>query len=151
MNVMSAEFPRRYKARYAATMAGEIKKNVVLAPGEKIVHSQLVRQRRNWLIGRPRLLAVTHSQLILLEHNLFTADWIVQIPRSAVTHVTLDEGAMPTWVEFRHSDSSESHTVLLQPMMRYPAKEDVRKLYELLSSFQQGQLDRFASELSSPS
>lgn len=147
---MSAELPRRYKARYAATMAGEIKKNVVLAPGEKIVHSQLLRQRKNWLIGRPRLLAVTHSQLILLEHNLFSADWIVQIPRSAITHVTFDEVAMPAWVEFRYLDSTESRTVLLQPMMRYPAKEDIRRLYELLSSFQQGRLDRFVSEPSSP-
>ncbi len=141
---MGAELPRRYKARYAATMAGEIKKNVVLAPGEKIVHSQLVRQRKNWFLAQPRLLAVTYSQLILLEHNLFTAEWIVQIPRSVITHVNFEESAMNAWAELTYFDSTESRTVRLQPMMRHPSKEETRKLFDLLSSFHQGQLERFA-------
>jgi hypothetical protein len=137
MNPMGAELPRRYKARYAGTMAGEIKKNVVLAPGEEIVDSQLVRQRKNWLISQLRLLALTHGQLILLKHNLFTADWIVQIPRSAITQVTFEETAMNAWAKFTYLDSAESRTVSLQPMMRRPSKEETRKLFDLLQSFHQ--------------
>lgn len=72
---MTEVLPRRYKARYAASMAGEIRKNVVLADGEEIIHSQRVRERKSWLIAQPRLLAVTDLQMILLEHNLLSPDW----------------------------------------------------------------------------
>jgi hypothetical protein len=73
MKCMSPELPRRYKARYGASMAIEIRKNVTLQPGEEFLYSQFVRERKNLFSAQPRLLALTSSRLFLLEHNLFSA------------------------------------------------------------------------------
>jgi hypothetical protein len=98
MNCMNPELPRRYKARYGASMAIAIHKNVTLQPGEEFLYSQSVRERKNLFIAQPRFLALTSSRLFLLEHHLFSADWILELPRSAVTHVFRDSGVMKNWI-----------------------------------------------------
>jgi len=138
---MTEVLPRRYKARYAASMADEIRKNVTLAAGEKIIHSQRVRERKSWLIAQPRLLAVTDLQMILLEHNLLSADWIVQIPRSTITKVSREESLMNSWVELTYFDNGESRTVRVQPMLRYKSEKANQELFMILSAFQSGQLN----------
>ena len=85
--MMNPECPRRYKARYGTSMASEIHKNVTLQAGEEFLYSQFVCERKNLFMAQPRLLALTASRLFLLEHNLFAADWILEVPRSVVTHV----------------------------------------------------------------
>ncbi len=140
MNLMGGDLPRRYKARYAASMAGEIRKNVVLSPGEEVIYSQLVRERRNWLVGQPRMLAITPLRLILVEHNLFSADWILEIPRSAVTDVSREDGALNHWVSFAYSNADETHCVRIQPATRNISKELNAQLFEVLSSFHRGEL-----------
>ena len=95
---MNPELPRRYKARYGASMAIAIRKNVTLQPGEEFLNSELVRERKNLFIAQPRFLALTSSRLFLLEHHLFSADWILALPRSAVTHVFRDGGVLNNWI-----------------------------------------------------
>jgi len=138
---MTEALPRRYKARYVASMAGEIRKNVALAAGEEIVHSQLVRERKSWLVAQPRLLAITDLQMILLEHHLFSADWILEIPRSAVTKVSREESLMNSWVEFTYLDNGQSRTVQVQPMLRTRSEKANQELFMILSAFQSGRLN----------
>jgi hypothetical protein len=143
INFMDIDLPRRYKARYASSMAGEINKNVILAPDEKIVYSHLVRERKNWLFGRPRLLAITPIRLILLEHNQFSADWILEIPCSALIQVSQEESLMSGWVNFTYSDMGEARCVRIQPMSLVPRRvsgKENQELFEVLSTFQQGEL-----------
>jgi hypothetical protein len=71
---MNPVVPRRYKADYAPSMAGEIRNNVMLDIGEEIIFSVSVREQRKWPIAQPRLIAITARRIILLEHNFFTAD-----------------------------------------------------------------------------
>jgi hypothetical protein len=140
MKLMSQDFPRRYKARYASSMADEINENVVLAPGEVICYSQLVRERKSWLIAQPRLLAITQFRIILLEHSLVGADWILEIPRSAVEHVSHKESFLNAWVDFTYSDGGETRTVQIQPMRRGPPDEAAnRELFDTLNAFHVGQ------------
>ena len=144
MKCMSPELPRRYKARYGASMAIEIRKNVTLQPGEEFLYSQFVRERKNLFIAQPRLLALTSSRLFLLEHNLFSADWILELPRSVVTHVFCDRGVINNWVNFNYSNAGEDHTVRLQPMRRRVSEEENHKLFAALNAFHCGQLNSYA-------
>jgi hypothetical protein len=148
MTYMGTNIPRRYKARYASSMAGEIQKNVVLAPGEKILYSKLVRERKNWLRTEPRLLAITPRRIILLEHNLFASDWILEIPRAAMMQPPLQENGTRRWVDFAYSDSDATHTLRIQPMRRYVSDEENRELFDVISAFHEGELGRFSEALS---
>jgi hypothetical protein len=141
---MNTDLPRRYKARYASSMADEIQKNVILKPGEEFIHSRMVRERKNWLVAQPRLLAITPLRLILLEHNLFTADWIVEIPRSSVTRVS-SESLTSGWVDFSYLNVGETCTVRIQPMLRNVSEEESRDLFLALDAFHRGQLNSAAS------
>jgi hypothetical protein len=138
---VNSDSPRRYKASYASSMAAEIEKNVVLAPGELILHSQFVRERKNWLTSQPRMLAITPLQIILLEHNLFSADWINEIPRSAVRNVSLEKNFMNDWVIFAYSDIEEIRSVRIQPMQKHVSKQDNQELLTVLNAFHCGQLN----------
>jgi hypothetical protein len=120
-------------------MAGEIRKNVTLDPDEEIILSGSVRERKNWLIAQPRLFAITPKRVILLEHNLFTADWIVEIPRSSVTRV-FNEGLKNGWVEFSYQNAGETLSVRIQPMLRNPSEEENRELFAALEAFHRGEL-----------
>lgn len=135
--------PRRYKAQYAATMADEIIKNVQLDPGETILYSLLARQKTNWLLAEPRMLAITANRLVILEHNFFSADWILDIPRSAVTNVASEPTMINAWVNLTYVDSGESRTISLQPMTRTVSESINRELLDLLSAFHRGELSTF--------
>lgn len=135
--------PRRYKAQYAATMADEIIKNVQLDPGETILYSLLARQETNWLLAEPRMLAITANRLVILEHNFFSADWILDIPRSAVTNVASEPTMINAWVNLTYVDSGESRTISLQPMTRTVSESINRELLDLLSAFHRGELSTF--------
>jgi hypothetical protein len=137
---MTVDFPRRYKTRYASTMAGEIRKNVALASGEDILYSLRVRERKNWFIGQPRLLSITPLRIILLEHNLFSADWILEIPRSAVTQVSHEETTLNAWVSFIYAEMGETRVVQLQPMLRNVSTEANQELFCMLNAFHRGEL-----------
>lgn len=140
---MNPELPRRYKARYGASMASEIHKNVTLQAGEEFLYSQFVRERKNLFMAQPRLLALTASRLFLLEHNLFAADWILEVPRSVVTHVFRDEGGIKNWVGFNYSNAGEDHTVRVQPMLRHVSEEENQELFSALNAFHCGQLNSY--------
>jgi hypothetical protein len=144
MNWMNPELPRRYKARYGASMASEIHKNVTLQAGEEFLYSQFVRERKNLFMAQPRLLALTASRLFLLEHNLSAADWILEVPRSVVTYVFRDAGGMKNWVSFNYSDGGEDHTVQVQPMLRRVSEEENQKLFSALNAFHYRQLNSYA-------
>jgi hypothetical protein len=144
MKWMNPECPRPYKARYGASMASEIHKNVTLQAGEEFLYSQFVRERKNLFMAQPRLLALTASRLLLLEHNLFAADWILEVPRSVVTDVFRDAGVMKNWVSFNYSDAGEDHTVRVQPMLRRVSEEENQKLFFALNAFHCGQLNSYA-------
>ena len=138
---MSSDFPRRYKARYAFSMAAEISKNVVLGDGEVICYSQRVSERQNWLLARPCLLAITQLRLILLEHCLLSADWILEIPRCAVGEITYEKSWWRDWVILAYSDSGQTRTVQIQPLQRRgPYEAGDQKLFDVLSAFHLGHL-----------
>jgi hypothetical protein len=141
IGLMSSDFPRRYKARYAFSMAAEINKNVVLDNGEVICCSQQVSERQNWLFARPCLLAITQLRPILLEHCLLSADWILEIPRSAVGRITHEKSWCRGWVILADSDSGETRTVQFRPMQRRgPYEAADQKLFDVLSAFHLGNL-----------
>ena len=137
------DFRRRYKARYAISMAAEIEKNVTLANGETILYSGLVRERQNWLIEQPRLLALTPLRIILLEHNLFSADWIHEIPRSVVTRISYERYWMGGFVELSYSDSGTVRLIRIRPMLRHVSETENQTLFTILSAFHSGQLKSF--------
>jgi hypothetical protein len=58
--------------------------------------------------------------MILLEHYLMGPDWILEIPRSPVGHVSQENGWFDGCVNFTHSDSGETGTVQIQPIRRGP-------------------------------
>lgn len=124
-------------------MADEIIKNVQLNPGESILYSFLARQKPNWLLAEPRMLAITPNRLVVLEHNFFSADWILELPRSAVTNVASEPTMINAWVNLTYVDSGESRTISLQPMTRTVSESNNRELLELLSAFQRGELSTF--------
>jgi hypothetical protein len=138
---MSSNFPRRYKARYAFSMRAEINRNVALDEAEVICYSQRVSQRKNWLLSQPCLLAITQLRLILLEHYLLSADQILEIPRSAVGHISQKESSYNGWVILAYSDSGETRTIQIQAMLRRgPYEAANQKLFDVLNAFHQGQL-----------
>lgn len=124
-------------------MADEIIKNVQLDPGETILYSLLARQETNWLLAEPRMLAITANRLVILEHNFFSADWILDIPRSAVTNVASEPTMINAWVNLTYVDSGESRTISLQPMTRTVSESINRELLDLLSAFHRGELSTF--------
>lgn len=140
---MDSIVPRRYKVRYAATLADEIIKNVQLDPGETILYSLLARQRTNWLLAEPRMLAITPYRLVILEHNFFSADWILEIPRPVVTNVASERTMINAWVNLTYVDSGASCTISLQPMTRTVSESNNRELLDLLSAFHRGELSTF--------
>jgi hypothetical protein len=144
MKWMNPELPRRYKARYGASMAIELHKNVTLLAGEEFLYSQLVRERKNLFMAQARLLALTSSRLFLLEHHLFAADWILEVPRSVVIRVFRDEGVIKNWVNFNYSNAGDDHTVRIQPMRRHVSEEENQKLFSVLNAFHCGQLNSCA-------
>jgi hypothetical protein len=137
---MGTDIARRYKASYASSMAGEIQKNVVLAPGEEILYSKPVRERKNWLRVEPRLLAITHRRIILLEHNLFASDWILEIPRVAIMEIPHEKSRVESWVEFAYSDSDAIKRLRIQPMRRHVSKDEIRELFDVINAFYRGEL-----------
>jgi hypothetical protein len=137
---MTVDIPRRHEARYASTMADEIQKNVGLASGEEVSYSLHVRERKNWLIAQPRLLSITPLRIILLEHNLFSADWILEIPRCAVKQVSHEETTLNAWVSFIYAEMGETRVVQLQPMLRSISPEANQELFGILNAFHLGQL-----------
>jgi hypothetical protein len=144
---MAADSFRRYKAKYAATMAGEIEKNVSLEPGEEFQSWSLVREKKNWLLAEPRMLAVTPKRIVLLEHNFFTADWIMEIPRSAVMQVFREETLANAWVVFTYAAEGQTREVRIQPMLRGISKEANLQLFDILDAFQRGEIAK-SSEIS---
>lgn len=124
-------------------MADEIIKNVQLDPGETILYSLLARQETNWLLAEPRMLAITANRLVILEHNFFSADWILDIPRSAVTNVASEPTMINAWVNLTYVDSGESRSISLQPMTRTVSESINRELLDLLSAFHRGELSTF--------
>jgi hypothetical protein len=144
MKVMAADSFRRYKAKYAGTMAGEIEKNVSLEPGEEFLSWSLVREKKNWLLAEPRMLAITPKRIVLLEHNLFSADWIVEIPRSGVMRVSREEASGNSWVVLNYVAEGQWRDVRLQPMLRFVSEEANLELFEILDSFQRGETGKLA-------
>ncbi len=86
------------------------------------------------------MLAITPLRLILLEHNLFTADWILEIPRSSVTGVS-GESLTSGWIDFSYINAGQTHTVRIQPMLRNVSEEESRGLFAALDAFHRRQLN----------
>jgi len=141
---MAPDLPRRYKAAYASTTAGEVRKNVKLDPGEEVLYSAGVQKRTNWLLMQPGILELTSHRLILLEHHPFSADWILEVPRSAVVNNGTAENSGSDWASISYSSAGSIETVKLRPLVirGRPSPEDSGVLFDALRAFQSGQLCR---------
>jgi hypothetical protein len=139
---MDSALPRRYKAKYAPSMGGEIRKNVQLEPGEEIHYSAGVQVRTNWLLVQPGILELTSRRLILLEHHSFSADWILEIPRPAVVNRTAPENSGSDWASISYSNEGSVETIKLRPFAwrSRPSPEDSGVLLDALRAFQSGEL-----------
>jgi hypothetical protein len=139
-----AELLRRYKATYASTMAEEIRKNVQLAPGEKIVYWCAVEVRTNWLLMQPGILQLTPRRLLLVEHHAFSADWILEIPRAAIVTVAATGDSGSDWTAISFSDATAVETVNLRPLAfrGRPSPEQSGVLLDALRTFHSGEPGR---------
>jgi hypothetical protein len=75
----------------------------------------------------------------LYGHNLFSADWILEIPHSAVTQVTHEETTLNAWVSFMYGEMVETRVVQIQPMRRGVSAEANQELFGMLNAFHRGQ------------
>jgi len=135
---------RRYKAVYASSMAGEVRKNVQLEPGEDILYWSAIQVRANWLCMQPGILQLTPHRLILLEHHAFSADWILEIPRAAIIDVTADGGSGDDWTTVTFSSTTALETVKLRPLALRgrPSPEQLGVLFDALRAFHSGELSQ---------
>jgi hypothetical protein len=139
---MDSALPRRYKAQYAPSMAGEIRKNVPLEPGEEIHYSAGVQMSTNWLLVQPGVLELTSRRLILLEHHPFSADWIVEIPKPAIVNRSSLEKSGSDWASISYSNGGSVETIRVR-LFRWrgrPSPEDSGVLLDALRAFQSGEL-----------
>lgn len=147
---MYTDTPRCYKASYASSRAGEIRKNIHLEPGEEVLYSASVQKRTNWLLMQPGILDLTSRRLILLEHHPFSADWILEIPRSAIVNITTTGNSGNDWASISYSNAGSMETVRLRPLAlrRRPSPEESGVLLDALRAFQSGELSRNVIEKS---
>jgi len=141
-----SELPRRYKATYASSMAGEIRKNVQLEPGEEVVYWCSVQVRTNWFLMQPGVLQLTARRLILVEHHAFSADWILEIPRAAIGSVTATGDSGSDWTAISFSGVTGVETVNLRPLAfrGRPSPQQSGVLLDALRTFHGGELSRNA-------
>jgi hypothetical protein len=141
---MAPDLPRRYKAACASSSVGEIRKNIRLEPGEEVLYSAGTQKRTNWLLMQPGILELTSRRLIFLEHHLFSADWILEIPRSAIVNIVPAENSGGDWTSVSYSNAGPMETVKLRPMAirGRPSPEESGVLFDALRAFQSGQLSR---------
>ena len=141
---MSSDSPRRYKAQYASSMGGEIRKNVSLEPGEEIYYSAAVQTRTNWLLMQPGLLELTSHRLVLLEHHFVSTDWLREIPRSAIINITGSEDSRGDWVSISYSSAGSVETIKLRRFVLRgrPSSEESGVLLDALRAFQSGKLNK---------
>ena len=135
-------FPRRYKVGYASSMAGEIRKNVRLEVGEDVLYWSAVQERANWLWMQPGILQLTSQRLILLEHHAFSPDWILEIPRFAIIHVTNPGDSGTDWTGISYSIGDAVKTLQLRPLAfrGRPSPEQTATLSRALQAFHSGEL-----------
>ena len=135
-------FPRRYKVGYASSMAGEIRKNVRLEVGEDVLYWSVVQERANWLWMQPGILQLTSQRLILLEHHAFSPDWILEIPRFAILHVTSPEDSGTDWTSISYSIGDAVKTLELRPLALRgrPSPEQTATLSRAIRAFHSGEL-----------
>jgi len=137
---MPLNFPRRNKVRYASSMAGEIRKSVPLEAGEEILYCSAVQERANWLWMQPGVLQLTSQRLILLEHHAFSPDWILEIPRFAILHVTSPGDT--DWIAISYSIGDTAKTLALRPLALRgrPSPQQTATLSRALRAFHSGEL-----------
>jgi len=141
---MPLDLPRRYKVTYASSMAGEIRKNVQLEPGEEVVYWCAVQVRTNWLLMQPGVLQLTPRRLIVVEHHAFSADWILEIPPAAIVNVTAAGDSGSDWTIVTFSSGTTVETVNLRPLTfrGRPSPERSGVLFDALRAFHSGELSR---------
>jgi hypothetical protein len=125
-------------------MAGEIRKNVQLDPGEEILYSAGIQKRTNWLLQQPGVLELTSRRLILLDHHFFSADWILEVPRNAIVNITPPKNSGSDWTTISFSNVGSVETEKLRPfaLRGRPSPEESGALLDALRAFQSGDLTR---------
>jgi hypothetical protein len=131
--------PRRYKASYAPSMAAEMKKNVELLPGEELLFETAIKQKKNWLLWSPGILWLTNCRVALLEHHLFTGDWILELPPQAIAAVQCEEDDPNDCIAVDYSSDGGAFRLLLLPffLRSRPSREERGALLNALRKFQQ--------------
>ena len=145
---MPVALPRRYKVAYSSSIASEIRKNVQLETGEKILYWSAVQERTNWLWMQPGVLQLTSQRLILLEHHAFSADWILEIPRFAIVNVASAGGPGTEWTAISYSIADAVETVEVRPLAfrGHPPPEKSGILLDAVRAFHSGELsDKFVT------
>jgi hypothetical protein len=141
--------PRRYKARYALTMDGEMAKNITLDPGEEICFQWPAMQRKNWLHMVPGLICMSKSRFFLLEHYALSADKILELPRSALVNIEYDEhiehrNLYYVWIKISYADGEKVRFLQIRPRSVPPSPQEYIVFVEALRLFHQGELTREA-------
>src|SRR5260370_11454535 len=124
--------PRRIRAKYSASMLGEMHKNVNLGPQERLLFQAKVHQRRNALLKVPGILWLTPDRMLLLEHHLFVPDQILEIPRITITGVEYDPAQSLDWVSVRYLDHGANRQLFLHPL----------EIFDALNQFWSGQVNQ---------
>lgn len=139
--VVPPDIARRYRVVYASSMAGEIRKNVQLEPGEEVLYWCAIQERANWLLMHPGIVQLTPRRIILLEHHAFSADWILEIPRAAIVNVSSTEDGND-WINVSYSGGTGLETLRIHPLAwrGRPAAETSGVLFGALSACQSGEL-----------
>jgi hypothetical protein len=137
--------PRRYKARYALTMAAELSKNLTLGPDEQICFQWPAMQRKNWLQMVPGLMCMTKKRFFLLEHHAFSADKILELPRSALVNIEPDEhvehrNLYHVWIKVSYVDGEKVRLLLIRPRGTPPTPQEYIVFVEALRMFHHGEL-----------
>jgi len=125
-------------------MAGEIRKNVQLEPGEEICYWCAVQVRTNWLLMQPGVLQLTPRRLILVEHHAFSADWILEIPPAAIVNITAVGDSGSDWTSVTFSSATAVETLKLRPLTfrGRPSPQQSGVLFDALQAFHSGELSR---------
>lgn len=109
----AAEFGRQFQARYNFRgAAAELEATVPLTSDEQVLLTGVARLSSARLLPRPVVLRLTSSRLVTLTHRAFGADQVLELPRSVVSSIVLDDDVLAVT---RRNAASASSVLSLQP------------------------------------
>jgi hypothetical protein len=118
-------------------MVAEMKKSIVLEPGEEVLFETRVYQRKNLFSRMPGLLWLTQERFFLLEHRLFGPDRILEIHRSCMRDTGRKRSGLARVV---YSAEGIQREIMLGTAFPALFPEGTQQLVEMLIKFQSGSL-----------